>query len=387
MCRMETTLHDREILDVIRDLASSGATGKLQITTGMTEGAVYFDKGQIVDASLGKLNGFQAINAVSSLLDATFNFDSSISPPTQNLTPNERMLLNDFFGIEVHREPEYFPGLSGPSTSEPAQVVPLIDVDDRDDVQVLDTQPIPHLEHEQIPDPRFYDATSLVSHSTALSPAEPKHSTDSIPQNADEVTLIRGNKHRTAVSHERVPQRRLLPALVVALAILLAVVAVALFNRSRERNSPDIVQMPPAADVSPVIQSPEVASNGGSAPADLTGNWKVVNTVEQTTYQRYKNLEVGFELAINQTGNQFTGKGQKVSENGRSLSGNSRTPIEVKGSIEGDRVEATFSESGAARKTSGRFVWRIDKASGALTGTFNTTAARSSGKSAATKTF
>jgi len=37
------------------------------------------------------------------------------------------------------------------------------------------------------------------------------------------------------------------------------------------------------------------------------------------------------------------------------------------------------------RKTNGRFVWRIDKASGGLKGTFSSTAARTSGKSAATK--
>jgi hypothetical protein len=56
----------------------------------------------------------------------------------------------------------------------------------------------------------------------------------------------------------------------------------------------------------------------------------------------------------------------------------------VKGSIDGDKVEATFLEEGALRKTNGHFVWRIDKA-GRLTGTFVTTAARSSGKSTARK--
>jgi len=54
-------------------------------------------------------------------------------------------------------------------------------------------------------------------------------------------------------------------------------------------------------------------------------------------------------------------------------------------SIDGDRVEAIFFESGALRKTNGRFVWRIDQASGRLNGTFASTAAGSSGKSAATR--
>jgi hypothetical protein len=111
----------------------------------------------------------------------------------------------------------------------------------------------------------------------------------------------------------------------------------------------------------------------------------VVNTVEQTSYEAYKNMEIGFNVSINQAGKDFTGRGEKISENGRSLPAGVRTPILVKGTIDGDRVEATFSEHGAVRQTNGRFVWRIDKANGGLTGTFVSTAARTRGKSAATK--
>jgi hypothetical protein len=96
-------------------------------------------------------------------------------------------------------------------------------------------------------------------------------------------------------------------------------------------------------------------------------------------------MEIGFNVSIDQAGNDFTGKGEKISENGRSLPAAGRTPITVKGTIDGDKVEATFWEKGAVRKTNGRFVWRIDKGSGGLKGTFVSTAARTSGKSAATK--
>ena len=94
-------------------------------------------------------------------------------------------------------------------------------------------------------------------------------------------------------------------------------------------------------------------------------------------------MKIGFDLAINQTGTTFTGNGHKISENGRSLPAGSRTPIQVNGSIIGDRIEATFIEEGTARKSNGKFVWRIDKAGRGLTGNFATTAARSRGKSAA----
>src|SRR6185503_16389763 len=102
-------------------------------------------------------------------------------------------------------------------------------------------------------------------------------------------------------------------------------------------------------------------------------------------YRSFKNMKIGFALSINQPGTSFTGTGHKVSENGRSLPAGSRTPIQVQGSIEGDRIEATFFEDGTARKSNGRFIWRIDKAGRGLSGNFATTAARSSGKSAATR--
>ena len=94
-------------------------------------------------------------------------------------------------------------------------------------------------------------------------------------------------------------------------------------------------------------------------------------------------MKIGFDLSINQTGTSFTGRGYKVSENGRSLPASGRTPIEVRGANNGDQIEATFVEEGAARKSNGKFVWRMDRNGRGLTGSFATTAARSSGKSAA----
>jgi hypothetical protein len=136
----------------------------------------------------------------------------------------------------------------------------------------------------------------------------------------------------------------------------------------------------------PTVSQPRVAQPAVAQPVvvkDLTGKWNVVNSVQKTSYRSFQNMNIGFELTINQSGKSFTGAGRKVSENGHSLPATSRTPIEVKGSIDGDRVEATFFEQGTLRKTNGRFVWRIDQASGGLNGTFVTTAAGSSGKSAA----
>jgi uncharacterized protein DUF4388 len=341
---MENRLHDPDILEVIRILSSQGVSGRLQITAGMTQGAVFFDRGEIVDARLGRLTGFQAINAIASVRDADFNFDASIAPPARSLiTPNERMLLKDFFGIgaacyeppHATEEPHFTEEATGPHEVAPEQVVPLSEIDDRPTIR-----------------------------------------------DADEVTLVRGNErpvhHEPIIRYEPVSRPTYRPALLIAvLTILLVGAGVALLYRFRDQRS---------STAAPATAQTTSSPSDASAPAaDLNGNWRVINTVEQTSYEPYKNLKVGFDVAINQSGNEFTGKGQKVSENGQSLPATSRTPILVKGSIDGDKVEATFSETGAVRKTTGRFVWRIDKANGGLNGTFVSTAARTSGRSAATK--
>lgn len=118
---------------------------------------------------------------------------------------------------------------------------------------------------------------------------------------------------------------------------------------------------------------------------DLSGEWNVVNTVQKTTYKSFGNMEIGFRLKIKQTGNDFTARGEKVSENGRNLPAASRTPIRVNGSIEGDQVIATFVEDGMTHPTNGRFIWKLKGQNAALSGTFISAAANSSGKSAATR--
>jgi hypothetical protein len=134
----------------------------------------------------------------------------------------------------------------------------------------------------------------------------------------------------------------------------------------------------------PTKVSKQIEQKSSGAP-NLTGQWKVVNTIEKTSYRSFNNLEIGFRLMINQTGKDFTARGEKVSENGRMLPTTGRTPIYVTGSIDGDSVHATFLEQGGVRRTNGRFVWRIENAGGGLTGTFISTAARTSGTSAARK--
>jgi hypothetical protein len=322
---------ENRILDAIRSLAASGETGSLQLQSGATQGDLFFRHGEVVDARVGNLTGFPAVNAIAAMRDAAFSFDPSIAPPPlSSIRPSERVVLKQFFGIH-------------PAAREEEVTVEL---------------------------PRVA--------------APPRRSRSTFA-------------YRFAVAFG-------------VLLVLVAATAVALRNRYREQAAPAAVagsEQPASAPAPAILTTNEGQAATPAAPApaavatrkdpaaasapapavdqpDLTGKWTVVNTVQNTSYGSYKNLQIGFDLSIKQDGNGFIGEGRKVSENGRTLPANSRTPIHVKGSIEGDRIEANFFEDGTQRKTNGRFVWKFDKA-GSLNGTFSSTAARASGKSIARK--
>lgn len=319
-----------DILNLIHQITANGDSGRLEVLAGAIQGELSFADGKLVDARVGHLSGFRAVNAVVAMRDARFGFDPSFAPiATTSITASERVVLKQFFGIETGVTAEYF---------EPIveEVAPLV----------------------------------------------------TVPDAADEITIVRSDVQSAKVPPPLPPpplrfsyQRA---AMVAALAIAL-ITAAAIFMYRLNRTSPPAVVATSESPSRPApVQQSEPAVARDTA-RDLSGKWNVVNTVETTSYSTYKNMKIGFNLSINQTGKTFTGEGNKVSENGRSLPANSRTPIQVKGSINGDRIEATFFENGTARKSNGRFIWRIDKAGRGLTGNFATTAARSSGKSAATR--
>ena len=326
----------RSVLDVIKSITSNQESGRLEIVSAGNRGTLLFNEGKLVDARLGSLSGFPAVNAAVALRDVQVSFDHV--PPAahlSNITPSERVVLQRFFGIEAAE------------VGEPATVA----------------------EHE-------------IDWNPAPEPVVPLTQATTIP-----LAFFS------------------LPRLAVCLALLigLAVAAVALRQRFKALQPATQVATIAASEASPVSKpEPEVKQVAAASqtevkrvtaePAkhaakvqDLTGEWQVINTVHQTAYKSFGNMKVGFRLKINQQGKQFTGRGEKFSENGQTLPANSRTPIRVTGSIDGDNVVATFVEDGRMRKTNGRFVWKLQNGGDQLAGTFVSTAANSSGRSAVIK--
>lgn len=299
------------ILEVVKSIASNQESGRLEIVSSGARGTLLFNDGKLVDARLGSLSGFPAVNAAVALRDVQVSFDH-VTPASHlsSITPSERIVLKRFFGIEaaeIH-EPA--------ATAEPE----------------IDWNPAP----------------------------EP---------------VVPLNQAPTIFSVQRL-------AICLVLLIGLAIGAVALRSRFKTTQSAAPVATVVESQLNPITQ-PEPEKHVANVQ-DLTGEWHVINTVQSTAHKSFDNMKVGFRLKINQQGKAFTAKGEKFSENGQTLPAANRTPIHVTGSIDGDNVVATFVEDGRMRKTNGRFVWKLQNGDH-LAGTFVSTAANSSGRSAVTK--
>jgi cytoskeletal protein RodZ len=187
------------------------------------------------------------------------------------------------------------------------------------------------------------------------------------------------------------PYRWMLFALIVLLAVMLGGGAVAVLYRINKWDSPIESRTPPSTpETKPSENTRDKSDRPTPEPTrakvpNLTGEWMMVNTIEKTSYPAYTNLRLGYRLMINQTGTEFTADGEKVSENGRSMADDERTPIHVNGSVDQNGASATFVEEGLRRRTSGRFEWTITADGSQLRGTFVSTAATSSGSSLATR--
>ncbi len=397
------------ILNIVRRIGANRESGQLEITSAGNRGILLFSKGKLVDATLGTLSGFQAVNAAVSLRDVQFSFNPLAAPPRPSaIAASERLVLKSFFGIEAADETES----SIDWNRTPHQVVPI-------EMHEVEQNVTPTL--ESTPTGETLIEPTLVDRVSAPSPS---------------VSLLSGSKlwsNSYPVEAQSTPQKRRvsLPfAVSLGLLLILAAAAIVLIPRLQARREL-AAATPPAAEQASTIpesttsdvkqdsewkpdekvresQSTDLAqqpsalggsytSSNAAAPRrdqsaqhefdvqDLNGEWKVINTVEKSALKTYENLQIGFRLTIEQRGKDFTARGEKVSENGRNLPARNRTPIRVTGSIEGDTVLANFTEDGTARRTNGRFIWRLQNENAALTGRFVSAAANSSGKSAATR--
>jgi serine/threonine protein kinase len=118
-----------------------------------------------------------------------------------------------------------------------------------------------------------------------------------------------------------------------------------------------------------------------SPKIDLSGEWKIENTIQSTSFHPFQGLRLGYRVFLSQRGTDLTGTGEKWSEDDKWLPPKAHTPIQISASISGNKIFATFQETGAQRTTTGTFDWTYQPETNSLSGTFSSTAADSRGSS------
>ena len=344
------------VLDLIKQITANHESGRLEINAAGTPGTLLFYEGKLVDARLGSLSGFQAVNAAVSLQDAEVSFDHVVpASHVSTITPSERIILSRFFGIEA------------------ADVEQAAEMPEPEKVWNPAPEPVVPLSEARRSPLAFFSRPGFVVVCVAL---------------------LLGVVVGAVLLRSQV--RTLQQSAAVASAVESA--------PSSAPESSSVAESSPVAESQPQVReeakevNPEPAQPVANAEErdanveerdtnvhDLTGEWRVINTIEKTAYKSFDNMQVGFRLTINQNGNEFTASGVKFSENGQTLPAAQRTPIRVQGSIEGDKVVATFTEDGRTRRTNGRFVWKLENGNDSLAGTFVSNAAKSSGRSTLSK--
>lgn len=116
----------------------------------------------------------------------------------------------------------------------------------------------------------------------------------------------------------------------------------------------------------------------------VDGTWTLKTQTENSTENKYKGMELTYTVNLNREGTHITGKGHKQGEKlaGGTYTpyeGKARTSIDIDGSLDldGDSLNAVFTEEGERRQTSGHLELNWNGKSWA--GTFNSEAAASSG--------
>ncbi|EMF8824882.1 hypothetical protein P3526_21625 [Vibrio parahaemolyticus] len=111
---------------------------------------------------------------------------------------------------------------------------------------------------------------------------------------------------------------------------------------------------------------------------DFTGQWKLNLIIENTAYNPYQGMEIGYQVYLNQSSDNITGTGEKVSENHKNLPISQRVKIDMQGRLIGSQLDLLFTLYGHKRDTIGQF--RLTTINGdELEGTFSTTGSSASG--------
>lgn len=78
-------LSDLSLAELIEFFCNQRKTGRLKVAYELTPGYFYFDRGDLVDAKIGSLNGIEAIYYALTLANASFKFSPAFEPTRRTI--------------------------------------------------------------------------------------------------------------------------------------------------------------------------------------------------------------------------------------------------------------------------------------------------------------
>ena len=193
------------------------------------------------------------------------------------------------------------------------------------------------------------------------------------PRDREADDASHGPRDEDASRHRTGPSAPVAPPVVWGLGTLDTADSPVAFSAPGE---PSVAMTPPAGRARAAVRPASPPE-----PLDLSGEWTILNTVVETSYPAFQQLQLGFHVTIQHEGPVFHGVGEKQRENGQPIPRAARRPLRLQGTVaEGGVIAVTFQEEGWSRPSTGQFRLRLQDRS-RLTGTFVSTAAQAKGAS------
>lgn len=127
----------------------------------------------------------------------------------------------------------------------------------------------------------------------------------------------------------------------------------------------------------------DVATLAASVSNNVTGTWTLTTRVDSAAAGSLRNLTRGYRVRLEQRDNRVVGTGYQVSENGKLLPDAARSPVQVDGTIDGNRISITVA-SGSAGSGAGQLLLYLAD-DGSMRGRFTGERGGMSGQSQATR--
>src|SRR3982074_131149 len=120
LMKLQGHLAEYPLRDLLNIFTNRRETGRLQIDFESAPGIFHFKEGKLIDARVGPLEGFSAVNLAFSLAEASFHFDALATAPEATINdPNERLLLTRLLKSQVEDADNFDSGESIPAPSSP----------------------------------------------------------------------------------------------------------------------------------------------------------------------------------------------------------------------------------------------------------------------------